>query len=137
MSSNQTRRSVRIYCLNGVFLTILPSGSESPKHSSLSRAVPPPHESCLQGGGNGRFVPEDLPSLPRQPRQLHRKSRRFPIYLQLGLSPLRCLRHRQYSGLSTHKPFCTVSLRGSVITAPFRYDEYRSASIISMSPRSS
>jgi len=37
------------------------------QHSSFSRAVPSPHEGGLQGRGNGGFVAEDLPPLPRQP----------------------------------------------------------------------
>ena len=56
------------------------------QHSSFSRAVPSPHEGGLQGRGNGGFVAEDLPPLPRQPRRLRRKSRSFPVYLWLGLS---------------------------------------------------
>src|SRR6202046_2785312 len=37
------------------------------QHPPLSRTVPPPHESRLQGRRNGRSVAEDLPPLPRQP----------------------------------------------------------------------
>src|SRR5271170_5265178 len=49
-------------------------------------AVPSQHEGGLQGRGNGGFVSEDLPPLPRQSRRLRRKSRSFPVYRWLGLS---------------------------------------------------
>ena len=43
----------------------------------------------LQGRGNGGFVAEDLPPLPRQSRRLRSKSRCFQVYLWLGISGVR------------------------------------------------